>query len=137
MALWGVAARQGDQVGLALIVQFAEPVGLDPVVQHTVQTLVGVSPLDPVHRAFGHVQSGSDRWHLPTLIDLQQDPGSGGDARRMFAAPDQSVQSFSLLRGQLYGVSLPRHGCCTSPQSEIAASIGPSPTEPQVLSILL
>ena len=133
MARWGVAARQGNQMGLPLLVQFAKTVGLDPVPHYAVQTLLGVSPLDPIHRAFRHVQDGHGLWHLPTLIDLDQDAGSGDDARCMFAAPDQPVQLFSFLRGQLYGVSLPRHGCCTSPQPEIAASIGTSSAKPQDL----
>ena len=34
VALWGIAARQSNEMGLRLLVQFAETVGLDPVV-HT------------------------------------------------------------------------------------------------------
>ena len=40
MAFWGVAARQGDQVGFAPIIQIAIPVGLGMVVEHAIQSLL-------------------------------------------------------------------------------------------------
>ena len=52
------ATRQGNQVGLALVVEFTETVGLDPILQHAIQTFLGVPPFGAVHRTLGHVQSG-------------------------------------------------------------------------------
>ena len=46
-----VAARQGNQVGFDAIIQLAIPVGLRMVVQHAVQSFLGVAPFDAKHRA--------------------------------------------------------------------------------------
>ena len=51
MALGRIAARQGNQMGFTPIVQLAIPVGLGMVVQHAVQSLLGVLPFGAEHRA--------------------------------------------------------------------------------------
>ena len=117
------SAGQGDQVGLPLVVQLAETVDLHPVLQHAVQTLVGVPPFDPVHGTFGHVQGHRHLGSIPTLVYLEQDTGPGSNAHRAFPAPDQTVQALSFFLGQLYRVSFPSHGCCTSPQPAVAVSV--------------
>ena len=58
MAIGRWAARQRNQVGFAPIVQLAIPVGLDPVLDDSRQSLLDVPPFGPVHRTLGHVQSG-------------------------------------------------------------------------------
>ena len=54
-----------------------ETVGLDPILQHAVQALVGVPPLDAVHRAFPHLQGRRYLWGFPSLVYLEQDAGAG------------------------------------------------------------
>ena len=43
-------------MGLRPVIQLAVPVGLDPVLEHTVQSALGEAPLDVEHRDLGHVQ---------------------------------------------------------------------------------
>ena len=53
------------------------------------------------------------------------------------ARANQPVQSFSFLRDQLYGVSLPGQSDRTSPQPQIAASTGTYPTNLQEIRLLI
>ena len=137
MAFRRRSARQGNQVGFASIVQLAETVSLDPILQHAVQALVGVPPLDAVHRAFPHLQGRRYLWGFPSLVYLEQDAGAGNYPGRTLAAADQPVQPFPFLGAQLYRVSVPSHGCCTSPQSNVAVSVATPWLMPQVLLILV
>ena len=77
-------------------------------------SVLGVPTLDLVHRAFGYVRRQRHLWSVSTFIYLEQDAGSGGDARWVFVAPNQSIQSLSLFWGQLYGISYLAPGGCTS-----------------------
>ena len=83
VAFGSVAARQGDQVGFAAIIQLAIPVGLGMVVEHTVQSLLGVPPLGAEHRALRRVQRRRHLGRVPALIGLEQDARPIDDARRV------------------------------------------------------
>ncbi len=57
----------GRSGGPRLVVQLAIPVGLDPVLQHAIQTFLSVPPFGAVHRTLGHVQSGRHLGRVPSL----------------------------------------------------------------------
>ena len=117
------ATRQGDQVGLALIVQLAIPVGLDPILQHAIQTFLSVPPFGPVHRTLGHVQSVRNLGCVPSLSNFEQDARPGDDTSRTFAATYQSAQLLAFLRRQLYRVLFQGHVCHTSSPLYFAVSV--------------
>ena len=87
-------ACQGNQVGFALVVQLAEAIDLGTVPQHVIQPVLSVPLFDAVHRGFGNIQGRRYLWCVPTLIQLEQDAGTGDDPRRTLAAANQSVQPF-------------------------------------------
>ena len=78
MPFRGWAAGQGNQVGLAPVVQVPGPVGLGTVLQNPLQPFFGKALLDPVHRAQGHIQSFGHLGRRPTVVALQQNPHSSG-----------------------------------------------------------
>ena len=102
VASGGVAARQGNQVGFASIIQLPVPVGLRMVVQHALQTLVVVPPFGAKHCALRRVQRRRHLGSAPTLIGLEQDPGPIDDPSRVLAATDQSLQLAVIFRRQMY-----------------------------------
>ena len=61
------AARQGDQVGLPLVIKLPVSVGLDPILDDSRQPLLSVPPFGAVHRTLGDIQSGRHLWCLPSL----------------------------------------------------------------------
>ena len=73
----------GNQVSFTPIVQLAIPIGLGMVVQHTVQSFLGVPPFDAEHRARRRVQG---RRHLGNAllarISLEQDAHPIGGPER-------------------------------------------------------
>ncbi len=72
MALGGVAARQGNQVSFAPIIQLAIPLGLGVVVQHAAQSFLGVPPLGAEHRARRRIQGRRHLRSAPALIVLSR-----------------------------------------------------------------
>ena len=100
MALGGRAAGQGDQVGLATVVQLAVPVGLGPVPERPVQPILGETPLEAKHRALGHIQGLGHPRRGPALAGLEQDAGPGYDPGRTPPCPDHVLQLVAFLRRQ-------------------------------------
>ena len=102
VALGGRAAGQGDQVGLATVVQLAVPVGLGPVPERPVQPILGETPLEAKHRALGHIQSlrHPGGGPAPALTGLEQDAGPGRNPGRTLPCPDHVLQLVALLRRQ-------------------------------------
>ena len=88
------AAGQGDQVGLAPVVQLPAPVGLGTVLQHPRQPFFGKALLDPVHCAQGHIPGFSHLGSWPTVVALEENPGPGGDSGRVFPNPNQSCTAY-------------------------------------------
>ena len=74
MALGRITARQGNQMGLATIIQLPVPIGLGMVVQHTVQSLLSVPPFGAQHRARRGVQRRRHLARAPSFVSLEQDP---------------------------------------------------------------
>ena len=101
------AAGQGDQVGLAPVVQLPAPVGLGTVLQNPRQPFFGKALLDPVHGAQGHIQGFSHLGRWPTVVALEENPGPGGDSGRAFPNPNQTLEFFPLLRRQPHCVLVP------------------------------
>ena len=53
----GPESRPRQSGGFCPLVQLAETVGLDPILQHAIQTFLAIPPFDAVHhRTFGHSQ---------------------------------------------------------------------------------
>ena len=129
MAIGRWATRQGNQVGLALVVKLPVSVGLDPILQHAIQTFLSVPSFGAVHRTLGHVQSGRHLWCGPSLNYFEQDARSGNDAGpsndacRTFAATYQSAKLFAFVRRQPYCVLLQGHVCHTSTPLYFAVSV--------------
>ena len=114
MALGGVAARQGNQVGFTPIVQLAIPIGLGVVVQHAAQSFLGVPPFGAEHRARRRVQGRRHLASAPARISLEQDARPIDDPSGALAATDQPLQLVPIFRRQPYRVFLCNHGCHTS-----------------------
>ena len=72
VALGGRAARQGNQAGLRPVIHLAVPAGLDPVLEHTVQSAPGEAPLDVEYRALGHVQGLGHPGRRPSLAGFSK-----------------------------------------------------------------
>ena len=75
VALRGRAAGQGNQLALCPVIHLAVPVGLGPVIEHTVQSALSEAPLDVEHRALGHIQGSGHLGRRPALVSLEQDAG--------------------------------------------------------------
>ena len=73
MPLGSVAARQRNQVGFCLVIQLPIPIGLGVVVQHAVQSLLGVPTLGAEHRALRRIQGRCDLGSTPPFVGLEQD----------------------------------------------------------------
>ncbi len=97
MAFGSVAARQGNQMGFAAIVQLAIPVGLGVIVQYTVQPFLGVPPLDAKHRAGRRVQRCRHLGCAPAFVGLEQDPSPIDDPSGALALTDQPFQLGSIF----------------------------------------
>ena len=118
VALGGLAAGQGDQVGLATVIQLAVPVGLGPVPERPVQPILGEAPLEAEHRALGHVQGLGHPRRRPALTGLEQDARPGRNPGRTLPRPDQMLQLVAFLRRQPDGKFLPDHNT-TSQQHQL------------------
>ncbi len=131
MPLWGVAARKGNQVGLPLLVQFAEVVRLDPIPHYPLRILVGVPALDAVHRAFRYVQGCRNLWYGPALIYLHQGAGSGDPGRRVFAARINrfSCSRFSVVNSMVY--QFPGMAAAPPRNPKLQPDQGPRPLGPK------
>ena len=114
MALGGVAARQGNQVGFTPIIQLAIPIGLGVVVQHAAQSFLGVPPFGAEHRARRRIQGRRHLESAPALISLEQDARPIDDPSGALAATDQPLQLVPIFRRQPYRVFLCNHDCHTS-----------------------
>ena len=114
MALGGVAARQGNQVGFTQIIQLAIPIGLGVVVQHTVQPLLGIPPFGAEHRARRRVEGRHHLGNAPPFVGLEQDAHPIDDPSGALATTDQPLQLVPIFRRQPYRVFLCNHGCHTS-----------------------
>ncbi len=78
-------------MGFLTIIQLAIPVGLGMVVEHTVQSFLGVPPLGAEHRALRRVQGRCHLGRAPALISLQQDARPIDDPSRVLAPTDQPL----------------------------------------------
>ena len=114
MALRGVAARQGNQMGFTPIIQLAIPIGLGMVVQHTVQPLLGVPQFGAEHRARRRVQGRRHLEGAPPFVGLEQNARPIDDPSGALATTDQPLQLVPIFRRQPYRVFLRNHGCHTS-----------------------
>ena len=113
---------QSDEMGPGPVVQLPVPVGLGPVLQHTVQSVLGETPLDAEHAGLGHIQGLSHLGGGPPLVGLEQYAGSGRNTGRTSASPDQVLQLLPLLRGKPDWELLSNH-TTTSQQQHLPASI--------------
>ena len=104
MAFRRRTAGQGNQVGLALVVQLPAPVDLAPVPQGPVQPSLRKAALDLVHGAQRHVQGFGHPGSGPTIVALEQNPRPGRDSGRAFPNPNQILEFFPLFRHQPHGV---------------------------------
>ena len=114
MPLGGVAARQRNQMGFCLVIQLPIPVGLGVVVQHAVQSLLGVPTLGAEHRALRRVQGHRHLRSTPSVVSLEQDARPIDDPSRALAAADQLTKLVPIFHRQPYRVFLLNHGCHTS-----------------------
>ena len=92
------AAGQRRRVGFAPVVQLPVPLGLGPVLQNPFQPSLGEAPLDPVHRAQGHIQGFRHLGSEPTVVGLEQYPRPGGHPGRAFPGTNHMFQPVPLLR---------------------------------------
>ena len=92
MALGSIAARQGNQMGFTPIIQLAIPIGLGMVVQHTVQSFLGVPPFGAEHRARRRVQGRRHLGSAPPFVGLEQDARPIDDPSGALPAADQPLQ---------------------------------------------
>ena len=115
MALGRVAARQGNQVGFASIIQLAIPIGLRMVVQHAVQSFLPIPSFGAEHRARRRVQGHRHLRSAPPVVSLEQDARPIDDPSRALTATDQPIQLGLIFRRQPYRIFLRNHGCRTSP----------------------
>ena len=92
MPLGSIAARQRNQVGFCLVIQLPIPIGLGVVVQHAVQSLLGVPTLGAEHRARRRIQGHLHLGSAPALISLEQDARPIDDPSGALATTDQPLQ---------------------------------------------
>ena len=114
MALGSIAARQGNQMGFTPIIQLAITIGLGMVVQHTVQSFLGVPPFGAEHRARRRVQGRRHLGSTPPFDSLEQDARPIDDPSGALATTDQPLQLGPIFRRQPYRVFLRNYGCHTS-----------------------
>ncbi len=100
VAFWGWAAGQGDQMGLAPLIQLPVPAGLDPVLQRRLQPVLGEAPLEAEHRALGHIQGLGHSGRRPALVGLEQDTGPGRNPGGTPSCPNHMLQLVPFLRRQ-------------------------------------
>ena len=105
---------QSDSKGFTPIIQLAITIGLGMVVQHTVQSLLGVPAFGAEHRARRRVQSRRHLGSAPALISLEQDARPIDDPSGALAATDQPLQLLPIFHRQPYRILLRCHGCRTS-----------------------
>ena len=109
VALGGRAARQGNQAGLRPVIHLAVPAGLNPVLEHTVQSALGEAPLDVEYRALGHVQGLGHPGRRPSLAGFQQNAGPGRNPGRTLSGTNHMLRLLALLLCQPDQILLPDH----------------------------
>ena len=95
----GRGAGQGHQMRPGLVVQLAVPVGLGPVLEHTVQSVLGETPLDAEHAGLGHVQRLGHLGGGPPFVGLEQDAGPGPQPWPGFCRPGPGAPTGRAPRG--------------------------------------
>ena len=119
-------AGQGDEMGPGPVIQLAVPVGLGPVLKHSVQAVLRETPLGAVYAGLGRVQSLGHLGSRSALAGLEQDAGPRSNSGRTPASPHQTFQPVTFLRGEPDRKLLSNH-TGTSQQHQLPATIPPTP----------
>ena len=96
-------------MGPGPVIQLAVPVGLEPVLEHPVQPVLGETPLDAVYAGLGHIQGQGHLGSGPALAGFEQDVGPCRHSHRTTSSPNQVLQLVSFLRSESYREPLPNH----------------------------